>query len=520
MKSFEKYFNKLNIVNRFKNIFNRFRNFDWFSILMYEEKIAGLAIDDEKISYVFLDKNRKSGEVKINKSVSLPIKEGTIRNGRLINKDFLTSTLAALLKELGGSKINSLILSLPTSLFYSVVLQFPKSLSNDQIKEAMSLNISFVLPLSPQEIYVDWQKIKSDHPYRQEIFLCLAKNIEIEDYLSVINGVGFSVVAVEPLALSAARVIKENDPYILLVFGRTELNISVIEESDIAFSRSVKFVDESVKMIEMKDQVNMAIGELLKIINFYESDKTSMFILKKVFCVGELNKEFLEKISLSTGISAEVAFLDNQLTKATLEANYIFGYGAAARGLISRSMDIIVSLMKVGTEKVYEEKKIQSFLGFLRDLSFGLSIFFVFILLGTYFFLVFVGRNISKEIKVSNSSNLVEIEKKAKDFNSNITDMMILEEKRIVWSKFLEKINFVSIEGVKINNVIITGSQNPVLINVFANKRENMFQFKLKLEELAIFEEVKLPFAALTQNENINFSLNLKLKDLSILKSE
>lgn len=510
----------LNIADKFKNIFRRFRYFDWFSILMYEEKIAGLAIDDEKISYVFLDKNRKSGEVKINKSVSLPIKEGTIRNGRLINKDFLASTLAVLLKELDGAKINSLILSLPTSLFYSVVLQFPKSLSDEQIKEAMGLNISFVLPLNSEDIYVDWQKIKSEHPYRQEIFLCLAKNNEIEDYLSVVNSAGFSTVAVEPLALSAARVIKEKDPYILLAFGRTELNISVIEEGDIAFSRSVKFADESLKIIEMKDQVNMAISELLRIINFYGSDKTTMFILKKVFCVGELNKEFLEKISLSINAVADIALPDSQLINTPLEAKYIYGYGTAIRGLVPRSIDTIVSLMKVGTEKVYEDKKIQSFSGFLRDLSFGLSIFFVFILLATYFFLIFVGRNISKEIKVANSGNLVEIEKKAKEFNSNIADMLVLENQRSIWSKFLEKINSVSVEGVKINNITIMGSQNPVSISVFADKRENMFKFKSHLETLEIFEEVKIPFSALTQNENISFSLNLKLKDQSILKSE
>lgn len=520
MESFKKYFKKLNIADKFKNVFTRFRYFDWFSILMYEEKIAGLAIDDEKISYVFLDKNRKSGEVKIGKSVSLPIKEGTIKNGHLVNKDFLASTLAALLKELGGAKINSLILSLPTSLFYSVVLQFPKSLSGEQIKEAMSLNISFVLPLPPEDIYVDWQKIKSDHPYRQEIFLCLAKNIEIEDYLSVVNNAGFSTIAVEPSALSAARAIKESDPYALITFGKTELNISVIEEGDIAVSRSVKFNDESVKMIEMKDKVNMAISEIFKIINFYESDKTKLFIFKKVFCIGDLNKEFLEKISSSTGVDAKNVLVDNQLIKAVIETKYISGYGAAVRGLIPRSTDNIVSLMKVGTEKVYEEKKIQSFSGFLRDLSFGLFIFFVFILLATYFFLIFVDRDISKEIKVTNSGNLAEIGKKAKEFNSNIADMLALEEKRIVWSKFLEKINFVSVEGVKINNITITSSQNPVLVNAFANKRENLFLFKSKLEGLEIFEEVKLPFAALTQNENINFSLNLKLKDQSVLKSE
>ena len=109
------------MLNTFKKLLNRFKNIDLSGLLHHEEKIGGLAIDENGVFLTYLVKNKDGKEEEIfKKEISLPI--GTIENGILKNPEAFLAGLKELQKNKPPSK--SIIVSLPSASVQPFIFEF------------------------------------------------------------------------------------------------------------------------------------------------------------------------------------------------------------------------------------------------------------------------------------------------------------------------------------------------------------------------------------------------------------
>lgn len=371
-----------------------------------------------------------------------------------------------------------LIVSLPDKYFYVKIFHFPLNLSAEQVDESIRLNVSLTLPLPIDDIYVDWQKINSLKPTQQEFLLVLARKSDIDSYLKNFNDIGAHVVAMEPQMLSLVRGLSLTDenPVLILNLDGENLSSGIVENKMLRFLRNTKFDKADVD------------NETHRLVNFYNTEAENNKSIKKFFPAEEARIEMLNS-------------------------------GMAKRAGISRAEDIIISLMPIGTEEAYANKKVLVFSEFLSSLIIGLSLFFLLIFSGASFFLYFLNRNVDENTRKlgPQSAEVTKLEITARDFNERVDLINELISANPRWSKLIQEIKKLNIPGIIYNRFDAPSIGQVLTLQGSASNQQALLQLKSLLENSSVFGDVKIPISTLTLKQNIGFSFNFILKDKNFL---
>lgn len=500
---------------------------DLLKLLTYQEKIGGISIFDSRIELLDLELDEKKGVLSISSFSSVDLPPGVIVGGELKKEEVFISAVKNLTsknKSSKKSKASSFIASIPENSIYYHNFSFPHNLSDAQVDGAMKLNLKFSLPLPPENSYVDWETVESRDPIKKEVNLCAGPRVFLDQYLEALTKAGIATVALEFHALSLSRVasFSSKDPAMIVIFSSNDLELAVIENGAVRFLQSFN-IDKILETGEMNTEMDIVVDKIWRVVNFYDSEKGQKGFLNKIYLAGDYSKIKDYKEILSKKIVGVVTELSTmlpvfpELPSASNSNLSQITFGAALRGLMPREEDTIISLMPIGTEEAYEQKRLFSFAKIASDLVSVLSVFFIILFLGSWILMTVLLGNINKSLErqASLPEGLVELKEKALVFNNTIEQINALQDETPKWSKFMERLGSFLAHGVTIHR--IDTSLDGINVNGTALTRDALLQFKSILEKTDLFSEVKIPFNYLEQKDNISFTLLLKFKDTEFI---
>ncbi|GMQ94990.1 MAG: hypothetical protein BMS9Abin13_100 [Patescibacteria group bacterium] len=459
------------------------------SLFTKDEPIGGLEISETHVRLAFLkleDKKNFSVKIKALEEISLPA--GVIQEGRVKDITKLVISLKELLAKTGA--LRYIIISLPSDTIYFHTYSFPKTLGDKKLEETMQLTVGFQLPIDPDTVYLDWEKMSAEE--KNEIALAAAPKEVINAYLEAMRQVNIKTVAVEFHSLSFLRVaeIPEGGRTLVQHSTTSGTTLSVAEGRSLAFMRFLPQKYVSDKRLPR---------EISKILKFYEVEKGVL----------PQTKEF-EKLQ-----AVEVFSHHSSVTRHP--SKWIIALGAAARGLLPRSEDDIISLMPVGTEEAYEHQRAIAFSEFWSNLAVALVFFIVIIFVGTWLFMVSLQERSLGELEslsaVSIPTESSDLKKRAAKFNELIRKGVVLAQTLPRWQGVVLELRKEATVGIAISSLSLPSPEARMNITGIASDRETLNAYKRSLENSPLLADIDLPLTNLELGEDIPFNISFSLKN-------
>lgn len=205
-------------------------------------------LSDKSIKYVEL--KRKNGVISIKRFGVFSLEIGTIESGEIKQKDKLISFLKQIKEKL---KIELVAASLPEEKVFLSRIKFPL-MSEDKIKEALSLQIEEYIPLSNAEAVFDFDIINDftgnkEQPHLHLNLAAFPKS-SVESYRDVFVKAGFVPVAFEMEVQAFARAVvpeKEMDNVMVIDFGRTRTTFAIVSGGDVQFATTIALAGEEIE---------------------------------------------------------------------------------------------------------------------------------------------------------------------------------------------------------------------------------------------------------------------------------
>lgn len=497
---------------------------NWQKLLVPEFAVSAICLEDRMVRVFCFDKRLD----KIVKAEKYALPKGIIEEGILKKPEQLKSFLNSLKNKLWSKKKNVwIVLSLPSVNFFTNILSLPE-LDEERFKEAIVFNTQMIAPLPLEESYFDWEDWgpAAEKDGEKEVFVALGIKKQIDPYIEILKGIGFKVVAIEPLALSLARFnyqfIEKEKPTLIIDLRTEGIEFIIAEGKKLIFFDFDSWHEIFGKDIPSKITLSLLkkhiASEIPMLLNFY-SLKRKRIIENFVF-VG-FNAQLIDSLSKWIQAQYQLSSLSIKLPPYLSQArrDWFGVIGAALRGLIPRSEDTIVSLAPVGTEKDYEHQHLLSVIFLWSKIIITISLITVslFGFLDNLFF-----KNIQQQYYKSVSipldpkvrekeSSLVQ---QAKEFNDLIAAYSQTQKYKKDWKQILEIIFQESQSfSVNIKRILISAAPaNNITLQGQASKKTFIVDFKNALEKSTLFSEVSLPLSTLVETpEGVTFSLSIKI---------
>ena len=493
-------------------------SFDFISLIQYKEPIAGLAVEEDSLTFVlYRSGHERDGAPDVCEHI--PLFPAAHAEGKLQDPTHTADAIAHAWKNSSRAKTASVILSIPSSHIWITALEFPKRIAARAVEEAVRTYIDFSLPFSKSEIYVDWEM--SEDPLRPGIWvvtLAAGRKEAIDPYIDALREAGVTTVAVEPHLTSIKRALRGSVPEKIMIarVRRTGVDFGVWRGSLFRFARSVPWA--KIGGVNPEEKVASLIAETKKIMHFLRTESSSPVEVGAVAVIAD--KDFLSLFKpraehelplLASGPEYTQDAFDNGVTLAA--------EGAALRGIIPRKDDTLMSITPVGTEEIYERARAVSFSAFFEKLAIGLGIFFVVLYCGAYFFVSFLARRAETRQVVLQAilQDAVVMREEQEKFNSRVAELNDLSRRPPRWEKAFAAIARLENPGVDIRSVSIDDPTAGVTITGAAKNPDALLQFKADVASSGIFARVEIPFSMIIAKGDIPFQFSLAFTDKNFL---
>ncbi len=119
--------------------------------------------------------------------------------------------------------------------------------------------------------------------------------------------------------------------------------------------------------------------------------------------------------------------------------------------------------------------------------------------------------SVSSVLTMSNSVRSAE-NKQIQDVNNIIKRTEALEAVNNLWAEKIVEFGNAVPAGVTIKNMGIFKDRNEINISGLAQNRDALLELKENVSELDFIENMEIPLSQLTEKEDINFSITIKMK--------
>ncbi|MBI3634154.1 MAG: pilus assembly protein PilM [Candidatus Yonathbacteria bacterium] len=465
------------------------------NLLTKEKRVAGIEISDSVVRIAFLRARRDKPTRKTIEELVLieePIAADIIVEGVVANRALLGKTLKNIWNK-ANLDTDYAIVSIPDDKIYSRVFSFPRIIEGDRLAEAMRLAIGFQLPVKTEDAYLDWERLGSMPP-ANEILLATIPRVVAQGYVEALDTAGIKTLALESHLGSIARAIKLEHNRTMLFTKKTPDGATVfaLRNGALRFSRTLpaRFIDES-----------KIPAEVHKI-------KTAL--------EGELKEEVIEASILDAEIRDDYA---NKSGLSEPKAKWIIALGAMIRGQIPEGEDNLVSLLPIGTEEAYAYQKATAFIALVRNMTVGVSIFFVATFLAAYLFVFSLSQDANKTIATlsvtSTSPEILAKEAWVNKVNALTETGQTILAQTPLWSAVVDEINARIIDGISISTFGASSIAGNMSLVGTAKDRATLNKFKKSLQSSPMLAGIEIPLTNLEQREEIPFNASFRLKDPS-----
>lgn len=490
---------------------------DFLNLLIPKEKIIGMEISDWKIRLLFLEKDAY-GKIKISGEGEADIEKGIIINGVIKDSVRLKEALDKARKSFVPAKAwsNFIIIAISQKGVYSEIFEFPKDLTGGQLLEAISLNAAANLPIPFTECYIDWQVIRSENN-KNKVLVSLISKKTVDGYINALKEKNFNLIALEPISLSLSRSVDLPDDSVVFLYFTDDGLTSIVYKDKIPYLSQYESWTELSGDKPMADISSIAAVLKVKIkslINYFETEYKNDKI-KKVFIASD--EAGIGAVIESIG-AMPVAIEEAKKNVDSLKNNgWLKAAGAAKRAFVSRGEDMIISLLPVGTETLYDAQKAVSFIKSIFLLLVSLSVFYTLVFFAYFVFVSSMESRVNAQLEARNKVSLPpeyqKIDAETREFNGYAHDLLrITSAGKKDYAKILEDINTLSSPRVYLTGISLGKSADYVSVSGVAATRENLDAFKYQIDNSDFFKEAKYSIQNIAQKNNIPFSVSLYLK--------
>lgn len=482
-------------------------------LLKSETVIGSVSISNTAVRFVRINDG-------IIEKIGVVLEPGVIISGKLKNRESFLKALLALRYKLGNPKENiHVIVSLPPDNVYTQSFSIPV-IEDRLINEAAKLNLQLLSPIDIKTAYTDWEKIGESQEDGGKIELLggFINKIIVDEFTSVLREAGFGIVAVEFSALSLVRLMKTESlnsnfekPQVFLSVSSDGPEFLIIKNSKLYFNYFFPWTSVEGRQISFSDFGNILTQEMKKVLNFYSSHWNAQ--LNDLVLITQGLYSEIEGIIKHNFPAINIRPLALNEKFSNFNSSWYTALGGAIRGKISRSEDNFISLMDVGTEQSFFESRVDYFVKMWRMVILStLSIIVFSFFLGNMFFLN-VSNNLENQISLmvqrQESQEVLDLEKKANEFNGLIDKALYAKKNSRQISKFFVVFNQIAGNEISIQKIIFDSDRATVLITATAKSNQAVINFKNSLASLKEFRNVEFSFTSTTNNADgtINFPI-------------
>jgi type IV pilus assembly protein PilM len=318
------------------------------------KNIFGLDISDGALRLIHFKKRGK--KIILSSYNDLAVSAGIITNGEIKQEEKLVQSIQQLIKTAKGRKIKAknIITVLPESKTFIKVITVPfaeeKELS-DSIKEEVKNHI----PLSLEEIYLDWQILKKTQDSIKLLIGAAPKTI-VDHYSAVLEKSGLTpyVFEIEAAAIIRSLIAKDDKKTrVIIDFGAARTGLIIYDKQTIQFT---------VSLPVSGNKITETIAKTLKL-DLKKAEKSKVVCgLDPQKCDGALLKILLKPIeNLARQINKSITFYNSNFSKPNSVAEVILCGGGANFSKIDKVLSEKLNLpVKIGNPftKAIQVKKL------------------------------------------------------------------------------------------------------------------------------------------------------------------
>ncbi|MDP3947291.1 MAG: hypothetical protein Q8Q41_01190 [bacterium] len=490
--------------------------------------IGGLEISESALRYILL----RNGVLE---TAALKLPPGILEGGRV--KD--AANFVAALKNLRGQipvppkRSVHVIASFPSEPVYVQAFSVP-FLAEGNLDEAAQLNLQMISPMDPKETYHDWQQIEGSSAASPpaggvsasggfELLGALIESNTADAYASALKEAGFVPLAAEFPSLSLTRLVKEEGasfdpqmPTVIINVSSDGIDFAIVRNGNLYFNYFVPWraIAATARQISSAVFANSVVLNLQQVMNFHSSRWGGP--VKNIILVARGLEREIRDVILKNFPDTNVSDLALRRYAQVPVAHYT-ALGAALRGLIPRSEDVIISLLGVGTEEEYHENKLRLFISFWRNVVFSSLGFLLVLFLVAELFLIRTDRRFIEQVQggiaTPEVTEVAKLEGEAKAFNRAVKLIVSAKGEEISWSPLLRSIEaLASPRGVSVTRVLLTTRENPILILGRANTEEEAIEFRKALEGDPQIDTAELPLSLIVRDgKGFTFAITVTL---------
>jgi len=224
----------------------------------FSKKLAfGLDLSDLSLKIAQL--KEKKGEISLASFIKESIPVGLVVGGEIKREEELVKILKETLEKAKGEPLGDrrVVCNLPEEKVFIRVIQLPP-MKETEIDQAVTWEAENHIPLSIEEVYLDWQIIKPvyNHLDHLDILIAATPRPLVDSYSNVLRESGLEPVALEPESIAVVNSLispKDPKPTIIVDLGLTGTNFVIFSAKAIRFTSHITLSGQILSQAIMKN---------------------------------------------------------------------------------------------------------------------------------------------------------------------------------------------------------------------------------------------------------------------------
>lgn len=173
------------------------------------------------------------------------IKNGIIQDPEAIAKQVYALTTEHMIGEITTKRV---VASLPAANTYNRVLLLPE-MNDKDLHEAVMLEAAQYIPLSIEELYIDYQISSRVKGGQIEVLMVAAPRAVVDSYITLFDMLGLEVALLETSIHAVSRIVEHADrtgmPTLIIDFGAVATDLAVFDK-DVKITGSTEGGGETI----------------------------------------------------------------------------------------------------------------------------------------------------------------------------------------------------------------------------------------------------------------------------------
>lgn len=373
----------------------------------------------------------------------------------------------------------------------------------EEVSEAITWQLSKILPFSPNEMYIDWKLLAQDASGIRVLIVAIQKQL-IDNLRQSLEAANIFPVSIEPSASAVSRILSfEKTPNIGLLEVDSLGSTAILVKNGISLLTTTSNIDKT----QASDLKTTAIDATNALLKYYASKQELATQALPIFLTGERASEDLAK-DLSASLKKPVSLLViDHITPPFHQA-----YAAATTQVLPPESEKSINLIPIELQQAYQTQlhnRLFSKSLILAILAFVTSLMVGGILMAIQFMTL---SNLNQQIKsleqqqeATKVNSPAAIVKKAGQIKS------LFPIKATPQDEIAKVINFLP-PTIKLANLGYSTEKQKFELFATADTRQDILDYKNALEKSGEFESIKLPLGIFESATNIDFTFEFSLK--------